>query len=448
LNRQKGKIYASFYTDSLSPDKAAIVRRIAAPGGCDEFRTDRLTFDGDEEPAQTIIQLRAQKFPGTESWEIIRCTEYDAGGGKTLDIAHVLSNLCFFDALYYCAKFQTTEQSLGQVVLDRDGDVPHYREVGEAAGQPFDGDLGTPVPAVNGRIIGSGRFDGDPDSVAARSKNMELLPEYRTTGQTDWLPSVLSLRMKVNEIDPADENNSLIDNRLRRLRDKHALSAAFNNVTEKGDRLLRSFTTASRNGFASHKVYSFGHIFFGIISAGILTFMIVRQNGVAYVLEDIHPVKNFHIALKEFSKAVAKLPDVPEKKACEEFAKVAAYSLHMERAAYLDGKIRNGKFSKRMESKMVSAINKAAAGLHPGDDTAAQVSAARLKRAFAEGKIKREDNRNIVNIIWRTRNINSNDYGKDAPDAEADAFLKSHGLIKDLEKSLNIRKQQIENSPV
>jgi hypothetical protein len=408
MRKQQGRdIYASLYTDSLPPEDAATVRRIPAPEGYNKFCTDRLSFDKEGDAAQTVIQLRAGKLPGTNIWEINRRSEYGEGGSKTVDAAPVMSGLCFFDALYYCAKFQTTEQNLGQKTLGHNGKIPHYRQAGKKAGQPFDADLGTPVPAVEGEIIGAGRFDGDPYEIAAGSNGIKLLSSDPTAGQAGWLPSVLT-GMNGNEIAPADKNNSLIYNKLR---DKQVHIKAVNNVTEKGNMLLSFFIIASSKGFASDKVYSFGHI----------------------------------IALKEFSKAVAKLPDVPEKKACEEFTKVAAYSLHMERAAFLDGKIKCAYFSKGKQRKMISAISKAAAGLHPGDDTAAQSSAARLKRAFADGEIKREDNEKILRAIWKrgTRDL----FGEGVPE-EADAFLKSHGLVKGLEKSLNIRKQQIENSPV
>jgi hypothetical protein len=444
MRKQQGRdIYVSLYTDSLSPDKAAIVRRIPAPAGYNKFCTDRLSFDKEGEAAQTVIQLRAGKLPGTELWKINRRSEYGEGEGKTVDVDPVMSGLCFFDALYYCAKFQTTEQSLGQKALVHNGKIPHYREAGKKAGQPFDADLGTPVPAVDGEIIGSGRFDGDPDEIAAGSNGIKLLSSDPTAGQAGWLPSVLT-GMNGNEIASADENNSPTDTD-NRLRDKQAHIKALNNVTEKGNRLLISFFSASRQDFISDKGEFLNLICHTLSTAGIGPLIKARKLGINYVLEDALPVKLVNINLKCFSKAVAKLPDVPEKKACEEFAKVAAYSLHMERAAFLDGKIKCAYFSKGKQRKMISAINKAAAGLHPGDDTAAQGSAARLMRAFAEGKIKRGDNKKILRAIWKR---GTRDLSCEGVPEEAEAFLNNQGLDTGLIKSLELRRQKIENPTV
>lgn len=146
MSSRKAYSYGSRYTDELPPDISDIVRRISG-GEYRKFRTDRLSFDDEGDDARTVVHLRAYQLPGSETWGVSKHTEYIAGGTITRDVSPVAAGMCFFDALYYLAKFQSTEEQLKQSFIDGiDPDVPHYREVGEALGQPFDADTGMPVP--------------------------------------------------------------------------------------------------------------------------------------------------------------------------------------------------------------------------------------------------------------------------------------------------------------
>lgn len=172
------------YSDKLDEKLASIVRAIP----CDEhdfFQTRKTGFDKED---AFVSWQEAHKNPHTDLWDVIlRSRENNAGMNKQETI---LSSVCFFDALYSCASYESHQKTIGAHVSDLDEMDSHYETVSKATKQAFDLE-GLPHPTAYGRILTDGFFDDDAYDLARQTASTEVVPVSQEEFRGKTLSSVL-----------------------------------------------------------------------------------------------------------------------------------------------------------------------------------------------------------------------------------------------------------------
>lgn len=420
-----GAMIANLFTDGLPAEEADLIRRIPCKD-FSRFRTDRLCFGGDNDSTEGIVQLRAQKIPETELWKIVRYIENNVGDLSSLNTRTIFSGLCFFDALHYCAKFQSTEKSMGCVSLpDIEDDSPHYSEVGEAMGQPFDIDLGTPVPAIGGEIIGDGKFNGTARKVAEKSRYIKILDENPGLHEKDK-----GLQFLFSEVTEPSEPLAIAT----KMQDRISLCAAYNSAIICGDALLLSFHRADVENYKVIK-HNSDAILAGIFTAGLLPLYCYKARKRFF---GSFPIRDFE---KEVIKFEASVKPLPERGLCEEFLRLVKYSFHLETALEIGEHMKSKKPTNRENARMLSEINLAASCLAGDDQSLADIQSHMIIKLIAEGTTKKGKALRFVNSIWNRRNDN---LGED----DVKKYLISKGIEVGLKPHLERRREILGNSPI
>lgn len=172
-------------TDLDDDARAAVLATEDA--GHEAFRT---AIAGDGAPGSVAVWLSAHKMPGTQSWRIIR---YERPLGLDGDEAiwsqrTVQKDLCFFDALRYCAHFEAGQITVTAAQPEQDG-IPHFKIVARDALVPLDRG-GLPHPAAGGIILTDGDFDDNAQALARQTVNFKpVLPGRPAPGHALVLAS-------------------------------------------------------------------------------------------------------------------------------------------------------------------------------------------------------------------------------------------------------------------
>jgi hypothetical protein len=98
----------------------------------------------------------------------------------------VITNACFFDALYFCAEFEKGEAALGNAVdetLSARLALPHLGATAAAEYMPTDLATGMPAPAAGGQILIDGVYSAEDRGAALLTKDnlRETLPAVTGT---------------------------------------------------------------------------------------------------------------------------------------------------------------------------------------------------------------------------------------------------------------------------
>lgn len=146
-------------------DIGSLARGIKAPEGCDRFRTHILSEGAGS--VQREEWFEAQRHPvAPDQWMVTRWERINGAGKDDEIFSRVIQpQLCFFDAMHYCA-FQESGQRLGGNIVreeEQDPACPHYSAPADAVNIPLDND-GLPHPAAHGAIVIT-----SPDSVFGKT---------------------------------------------------------------------------------------------------------------------------------------------------------------------------------------------------------------------------------------------------------------------------------------
>jgi hypothetical protein len=293
----------------------------------DGFATDLIGLKGDEGHIIMGIYLAAWQDASTKLWGIDRYTYVPALDTIEKKV-EAMPGLCFFDALYHCARFQATELSMNGKTIIGDvsdyTDAVHFSIAADKAGQVIDQD-GKVHPCAFGRILTEGSFTRDQIQCARITKKAEMVivnqpgrPLVR-----DLLDSLLT-----SQKENTAGNTDLIvgyDNR-------RTLANNFRQARKNGDILLQRIGTCIEHEFKAGSKYTSDSDcpkwFKTVITLGINPVIQFSQGNPDYNL-----VTAFKFASYRFKKSVEALPDCQEKELVREFAHAANAAFWLERAA-------------------------------------------------------------------------------------------------------------------
>ena len=169
----------SAYSESCEAWLRERIRRIETLDGDTEFRTRELRVAAGPYGGETI-RLEARFDPATRLWNVDeiysepRFYSKEIGGemefAPALRKKAALEDVCLFDALYACAKFELSSIMQGYLPMT---DAPdpralYFKTFGEAQGQPFTCE-GVPLPAAHGRIQVDGDFPPEAWEIAKKT---------------------------------------------------------------------------------------------------------------------------------------------------------------------------------------------------------------------------------------------------------------------------------------
>ena len=375
-----GKIAGFLYSQRVGTEIAEQVRLITAP--CQHFATN---FMGNSEAGQNspCVRLEAVINPLSQTWRVERITRLS---GKEDSITHQITELndglCFFDALHYCIRFESTEQSSGKQAITVPGkrwsSVSHCHDVANEAGQPIDAD-GDLHPAVGGAILGSGFFSDKAYETAQKTKDHKLV-KVPAVGSDHFL-SQLSKKI-ISSSAPVGQESDLVEKAI----DKFKLVKAIQNVMKAGSAFKDTFKSVKNDHFQSvYQGYrmsnTLGTYFYSVVSLGTLPAALYLAGQ-----KDVAPMRAIYKSLAHFSNAVDALPPSSEKTLCLEFIKAARYEIPLERAASTYDLSRTGK-------KPMDAIKSGLPFVEEAGKAAnlSELDIERLKAAYLEGKLKHKE---------------------------------------------------------
>jgi hypothetical protein len=280
----------------------------------------------------------------------------------------VITNACFFDALYFCAEFEKGEAALGNAVdaqLSARLPLPHLGAAAEAEHMPTDLASGMPAPAAGGQILIDGVYSAEDRGAALLTKDnlRETLPAvtgtYHVAAAANGAARALELFQK---------NGNRRDLVYRLGQEAGALSRAFNFSMGNKFRGRALATTPVMNGAgfftglmgATYQIS--GGDTLTLFAAGMFGGMLTLVAMAAYC-EDLRlretplsargmqgfPHRRFGKALRAFNASVAQLPDGALK---AELAQVSTeielgYSLLTARESFRRAAAKGGFFARR-----------------------------------------------------------------------------------------------------
>ncbi len=315
---------ATLFTDTLDDRTAMIVRRIA--GRHDRFATDFIGVGSDDAAAAVAVRLEAWR--GEDGlWAIDRFTYAPALDTFRKDV-EASPGLCFFDALYHCARFQKTELEghENRRIIHVEGpqwqSCASYRDAADAANQVID-DHGDAHPCADGRILTTGSFTSKYLETAFRTKGQALLP---ATQALPAMQAAVSNLLAVNR--PADV--PAVADRMRHYAESRAQADRaqihanrLDAVRIAGENLKDCLPALVRQEFRTN---------IPRISS-TLTLGLVPVIGWLRADRRYAPEGHFYKLRERFRNAVKRLPDTPEKAMAAEFARAAESAFLLERAA-------------------------------------------------------------------------------------------------------------------
>ncbi len=354
--------HATLFTDTVDPSTAETVRRIM--GRHDRFATDFIaTLDPATGEPVLAIRLEAWRDKDTGAWAIDRLTyvpKLDTFDKKT----EALPGLCFFDALYHCARFQAT-----QLAVDDERQIAHvpgarwescisYRDAADAASQVIDA-AGIVHPCADGRILTDGAFDSKAMETAFKTAEQPLAPKDVSAAAPGFAGSFLAVNRPLGVPAVADRLQKYSEKR----RALDETQAAINNLDAVISAAFRMENALYHLEFlASERNAS-------TISA-ILTLGLAPAIGYLRGNERYTPGRFISGLKRQFEKSVRRLEDSPEKTLMADFVKAAESTFWLERAARIihnDNQL--GRHSRKTVEKAMGLIELGAAaiGLSPLD---------------------------------------------------------------------------------
>lgn len=156
------------YSKRQPPDIARCVTAVQAPAGADEFNTAAF-FAGDT--GAMTLYLDAFINPATNLWTVNSVEQI----GDMIRQQPLLQNLCFFDALRYCAEWEWEQKNRNSRPAEhsQEDDTPHYLAIAKTANIPVDIN-NLPLPVASGRILVEATVTGDQRSIARQSRSTPL----------------------------------------------------------------------------------------------------------------------------------------------------------------------------------------------------------------------------------------------------------------------------------
>lgn len=378
------------YSDTFPADTAALARGMA-DGGCDGMATKVLALA--EERGNAGRWIEAWKDPRTSLWTVERhrC-EVSAAGDDVCSQDAVLKNVSFFDAVGYCAQFESQGSGDGAWrAVHSVPDLAHFRAAAEAAFIPFDTE-GQPHPAAFGRILTDGEFDSHARALAAKTKGREAvavnaadqgaalgrglmeLPEEKKAPGRDLVPVPPQARSL------AQTEASLFF--------KNTLRAAFKaaGMTEYALRcaINRDFSGADvfYNPDDSHSATP---MLATLLSLGTFYPVYCAYRRYWGSSDDVSAWCAFSRERKQLDKLARKLPDGPEKTMFAQFSAAAGTAYLLEEASSIYKCCEDGRLPPRKLKTGLKLIGKAVRQSGEDADTAEKMQA-----AYAEGKFPRE----------------------------------------------------------
>jgi hypothetical protein len=336
----------------LDPVLTHTVRRI--PAKHDRFATDFIGVNGDDNKVIMAIRLEAWKDAATGSWAIDRLIYTPALNAVTKDI-EARPGLCFFDALYYCARFQMTELAshdshrIVTVHGKRWADTPHFTVAAKEAGQVIDHD-GLAHPCANGRILTTGMFDNEA---------LDTAYETAKTPLTESEPVMPGLLESFVGASLAPLSGDPIKTIIGRAAHKAKIVKSFEDVIDSGQNLMLRMAKLKQNKFRpQYRSHVLGTVFGTVCTLGIAP-AIGHLAGFNWFTM----TRDFLLFKTDFLQKVENLPDCPEKNAARDFAKIAEYTFWMERALLLLEEFKAAPDKEKLIKRAMPYIEKAGVAL-------------------------------------------------------------------------------------
>ncbi len=163
MPKRKTDLQIALYSDTVRPDLRAAVLAIASG---DFDRLQSAAFDLTD--GGTLEWMEARRLPGGALWTVERHTLIQAGEDDIRNMAVVVPQGCFFDALAYVAQYERNRADIGTLPSARPCALPHYRDVAAQLGLPVDIE-GKVHPAADGHLLTEGTFSGRALAVVEKS---------------------------------------------------------------------------------------------------------------------------------------------------------------------------------------------------------------------------------------------------------------------------------------
>lgn len=381
-------------TAALPPDAAGVARAVA-DNGCAAVATRLFGYEG----AAADRWQEAWKNPQTGRWTVERYRLRGVGEGRTRTRETVLKDVCFFDAVASCARFEAALSARDSMAdCGPLPDAVHFRGAAEAAGIPFDAD-GLPHPAAYGRVLTDGEFDDRACAIAARSKEKTIVPVPETGGGME-LALVPGVDRSLNLATVQDRLDE-VAGRIRIRQDAARLADA-------ADSMVTAFARAVDRQFSGPGV------FYGLGPASCDTPLPLMATlftaGLYYpvhcALERAHRRSavgaDFFSLKSKFDRLAGKLPESAEKETCLHFSKSAAAAFYLAHAACLYRKCDRDLASPKNLKKGLKLVDRAAR--EAGED---ETRTEDMKHRYLNGELA--DPGRFYNMtydnLWRLRGV-------------------------------------------
>ncbi len=370
------------YSLTASPDLKQTVLAITDQGH-DVFRTGAFTHD---ENGVLPQWLEAWKNPDTKLWTVERYTRLE-GSLFMKDPQPVLRSACFFDAVHYCARFETSERKMGgqEVAFPQEEGAAHFRDAGESAGIPFDHE-GMPLVAARGLILTGGIFDSRAREVARRTHGMAL--QVSCAGQTNYMKEVLQHIAGADEaVVTAAAKEGPFDGGAEKLQ----ISAVFREAAEALKNYTLVLAWSLKNEFEAcdinHQKYNYGvhkwtkAFLKSCFSLGAWACLAYAGRNTAFA-----PTRYLERQHKIFDDHMSRLPEGPDKSLFREFGKALFATGSLERVAAI---YTHGASNRQQGLNRARDIRKAFALIADAVSVSGMAPAEteRLQVAFMEGRL-------------------------------------------------------------
>lgn len=229
---KEGQAEFSRYSDTVA-DKTtrAVVLALEEAQAHKRFRTHVF---GQIDGYQHWIEARRDMLNG--SWSLVRFQRMGRSGPDILTGQDIVAgDLCFFDALHYCASYELLKKDLIlEVPGDDPADVPegvYYKVAAEAADVPLD-ESGLPHPAAWGYILTTGDFSKTAQDVARRTENKQINVQKEGADQsTALLPALPTTNASEQKIARQRDIKAIRDES-QRLSQESEISLSFVNAAQ------------------------------------------------------------------------------------------------------------------------------------------------------------------------------------------------------------------------
>jgi hypothetical protein len=364
--KRKADTQVTVYSASLRPDLRAAVRAISN-GAYDKMQSQVFDLADGGAEGRTQEWLEAHRLPGASGWAVDRHSVIKADDDLH-DKKTAASALCFFDALSYIAQYERSRLFVGYTPSTDSSTLPHYREVAAALGLPVDVN-GEVHPAVGGRVLTDGLFNGTELAVAGKSLPVIVEPDKSIA---DYWPQLAAPGNELTSVKPTVP--LALTQSWQGYRDEKAKIEGLRSDYNRADYLLAHIEKAieqeKRRDFGLTSMAKAGNVFrkAGLICPFIAAVGIMeywehyKSSGSGKDVPSFFFFNGGHFLPRfreELLREIGRLPEGLPKSCLESFEKAAMPAFHFEKAIAIYTLCRENKIKAQYFALGLNEIEKA-----------------------------------------------------------------------------------------